>query len=148
MWERIRTFLQEWSIFGVGLVVGFGGLYLASSLTNPTPVAFSDQAEHQQSPAHPSPIALPTTGDAAAGRLVFRKCQACHSVERLSVRGAAADDPSRAAGTATLRCWRTLSGVRTSEIGMTTRRLFLATLLSSCSRAQSAVLQSVHLTDP
>jgi cytochrome c2 len=24
---------------------------------------------------------MPTTGDASAGRLVFRKCQACHSIE-------------------------------------------------------------------
>ena len=24
---------------------------------------------------------MPPTGDAAAGRLVFRKCQACHSIE-------------------------------------------------------------------
>jgi len=34
-----------------------------------------------QSPAQPPSNAMPTTGDASAGRLVFRKCQACHSIE-------------------------------------------------------------------
>ena len=34
-----------------------------------------------QSATQAAPNAAPTTGDAAAGRLVFRKCQACHSIE-------------------------------------------------------------------
>jgi nitrite reductase (NO-forming) len=34
-----------------------------------------------QSPATPRSNAMPIKGDASAGRLVFRKCQACHSIE-------------------------------------------------------------------
>ena len=34
-----------------------------------------------QSPATPPSNAMPIKGDASAGRLVFRKCQACHSIE-------------------------------------------------------------------
>ena len=39
-------------------------------------------AAETSAPAQPAAAAMPTTGgDAAAGRLVFRKCQACHSME-------------------------------------------------------------------
>jgi cytochrome c2 len=49
-----------------------------------TPLPSSTTA---QSPATPASATLPASttppgsGDAAAGRLVFRKCQACHSIE-------------------------------------------------------------------
>jgi nitrite reductase (NO-forming) len=49
--------------------------HMAAS-TTPSPSATTGQ-----SPAPPASSAMPTTGDASAGRLVFRKCQACHSIE-------------------------------------------------------------------
>ena len=38
------------------------------------------QTSGQGAPA-PTPAIAPLSGDVAAGKLVFRKCQACHSLE-------------------------------------------------------------------
>ena len=46
-----------------------------------SPAAPASTAPPPASNAAAAPTAKPSTGDAAAGRLVFRKCQACHSIE-------------------------------------------------------------------
>jgi nitrite reductase (NO-forming) len=165
MWERIRAFCHEWSIFIIGLAVIFGAIFVGahlSSSTNPAPAEATNQGrdqdkkfvassvpnvqpprgggtkqpdlqvaqstktpseppaiqaspvpspspsppppskDSQAAPAHnhvaavdtpkpdatsgqsapqAAPNATTATGDAGAGRLVFRKCQACHFVE-------------------------------------------------------------------
>ena len=165
MWERVRAFCKEWSIFIIGLVVIFGAIFVGAHLspsTNPPPVEATNQGRDQdkkfvassvpnvqsprgggtkqpdlqvaqstktpleppavqvspvpspspspqppskdsqaapahnhvaavdtpkpdatsgQSAAQAAPNATAAMGDAGAGRLVFRKCQACHSVE-------------------------------------------------------------------
>ena len=165
MWERIRAFCKEWSIFIIGLVVIFGAIFVGAHLspsTNPPPLEATNQGRDQdkkfvassvpnvqsprgggtkqpdlqvaqstktpseppavqvspvpspspspqppskdsqaapahnhvaavdtpkpdatigQSAAQAAPNATAAMGDAGAGRLVFRKCQACHSVE-------------------------------------------------------------------
>jgi nitrite reductase (NO-forming) len=52
---------------------------------NSTPSPSSTTGQSPTAPASNAPLAasnaMPTAGDAAAGRLVFRKCQACHSTE-------------------------------------------------------------------
>jgi nitrite reductase (NO-forming) len=56
--------------------------------STPSPSATTMQSPAPSASNAPRPVsnaatttAMPTDGDAAAGRLVFRKCQACHSIE-------------------------------------------------------------------
>src|SRR5689334_4835558 len=51
--------------------------------TTPSPSPTTDQSPATPASNAPPPASTtaPATGDAAAGRLVFRKCQACHSIE-------------------------------------------------------------------
>lgn len=56
--------------------------HVAQAQPSPQPPP-NDQATAQSRPAAPAPVAATTAGggDAEAGRLVFRKCQACHSLD-------------------------------------------------------------------
>jgi nitrite reductase (NO-forming) len=56
--------------------------HMAASNT-PSPTATTGQSPAPPASNAPPPAsnAVPGTGDATAGRLVFRKCQACHSIE-------------------------------------------------------------------
>ena len=75
----------------------------------------SPSATTRQSPAPPasnaataSSNAVPGTGDATAGRLVFRKCQACHSIEpgkkASSSKAGSRKERRSATGPSTARC--------------------------------------------
>ncbi|MGC1696990.1 MAG: c-type cytochrome, partial [Pseudolabrys sp.] len=135
MWERLPTFIREWSILILGILLIVPFLYLsfqeapssksiasAPSLSQndgpaDRPVAANAPAPSAPTPAKPAqgsaqapakapamshehmaaaPAAPPAqtvgqttpkvvsaavSGDVAAGKLVFRKCQACHSLD-------------------------------------------------------------------
>jgi nitrite reductase (NO-forming) len=53
----------------------------ANSTPSPSSTTGQSPAAPTSNAPPPASNAMPPTGDAAAGRLVFRKCQACHSTE-------------------------------------------------------------------
>ena len=55
--------------------------HMAQAPASPPPAARNDQAAAPAKPAAPASVASAGVGDAEAGRLVFRKCQACHSLD-------------------------------------------------------------------
>jgi nitrite reductase (NO-forming) len=107
MRESLRDNIRQWYVLGIAICLILGGAYLASADSHqsnaPTlaPVAqphdaaalhdhaimVAQQIPSQQRVSQAAPAAAPASaaadarGDSAAGRQVFRKCQACHSIE-------------------------------------------------------------------
>src|SRR5665213_2887530 len=109
MWQRLSAFVREWSILILGILLILPFLYLSfqeapsskSTESAPSlnqndgsadpPVAANAPAANPVKPTQrpaqtagqASPNAAPAAVDAdvAAGKLVFRKCQACHSLD-------------------------------------------------------------------
>src|SRR5690242_792139 len=52
-----------------------------AATSTPSPTTDQSPATPASTAPPPASTTAPTAGDAAAGRLVFRKCQACHSIE-------------------------------------------------------------------
>jgi nitrite reductase (NO-forming) len=99
MRETLREKSRQWYILGIAICLIFGGAYLASFDSRPSaalavtaamPVHDATTEAHAAMMAHPpqqrvAQAAAPAPADAraanAAGQQVFKKCQACHSLE-------------------------------------------------------------------
>jgi nitrite reductase (NO-forming) len=97
MWQKMSKFIREWPILIIAALLLVPTLYLTASegtsskttsLAPPTseaPAPPSAKAPSRQlAPAESMPAAAappPVSAEVAAGKLVFRKCQACHSTE-------------------------------------------------------------------
>jgi nitrite reductase (NO-forming) len=75
--ENMRRFLRHLLPTGVLLLLGLS--CMTSIAQNPPQPSSTDRPDTTATSGQGSTIGL--QGDAAAGRLVFRKCQACHSLE-------------------------------------------------------------------
>ena len=75
MRELLRDKFSHWYIFGSAVFLLFGGAFLTS--LDMSKSGARAQAQGTSAPA----VTGSGSGDVAAGRQVFRKCQACHSTE-------------------------------------------------------------------
>jgi nitrite reductase (NO-forming) len=96
MYVRLRGKMREWSILGTGLGIITVLLFMTSTESFAPPSSGLPHEHHVERLAASAPSSSATTdqaspapavttatsdGDPTAGRLVFRKCQACHSME-------------------------------------------------------------------